>query len=222
MSETIRLESRKLNIWKRDFLVYKYLWPAIEKTVKQILDDIEQSEPVVLDVGCGNKPYIDLFGNCKYIGVDRNCEGATPDVIGTADSIPFDDCFADIVFSTQVIEHVPDHHAMLKECYRVLKPGGIIILTGPFCWPLHEEPYDFYRFSKYGFNTIFSKAGFTEIQITPDSGDWAQIFQSINLNLPVKRVMIPFVGMFNVIGVILDKLDYSNKSPLNYIVTAKK
>jgi hypothetical protein len=46
----------------------------------------------------------------------------------------------------------------------------------PFYWPLHEIPYDFYRFSKYGFENLLKKAGFQEIAIIANGGTWAQIF----------------------------------------------
>jgi SAM-dependent methyltransferase len=217
-----RLKTRKLAIWSRSFLTHKFLWNTIEKTVAQTITSTQVSKPIVIDVGCGNKPYLDLFVGCEYVGVDRSYDDAEPDMIGDAASIPLDDCYADIVFSTQVIEHVPDHQAMLDECYRILKPSGTIILTGPFYWPLHEEPNDFFRFSKHGFEKIFIKSGFQSIDVVPDSGDWIQILQSVNLKLPNGKLMLPAFVLFNLIGLILDKLDHSNKSPLNYIITAKK
>ena len=70
-----------------------------------------------------------------------------------------DDRF-DIVFCTQVIEHVPDPAALVAETHRVLRPGGWLVLTGPFWWPHHEEPHDFHRFTRYGFaNPWLSLAG---------------------------------------------------------------
>jgi SAM-dependent methyltransferase len=221
MIHTNRVKNRQKWIWSKSFITDKYLWEGIEQAVAHVLLDYEITKPNVVDVGCGEKPYRDLFNECVYIGIDRSYEGADPDIIGDATSIPLSDCFADIIFTTQVIEHVSNHKAMLRECYRLLKPGGTIILTGPFYWPLHEEPYDFYRFSKYGFNSVFDEAGFCDIEVTADSGDWAQIFQSINLKLHGK-IMLPFIIIFNILGVIFDRFDHSENSPINYIVVAKK
>lgn len=81
---------------------------------------------------------------------------------------------------------------MISESYRVLKPGAFFLLTGPFYWPLHEEPYDFFRFTKYGFESMLSEAGYNHVRSRPPGGDWAQIFLSINLKL--KTIVGPFEG----------------------------
>ena len=57
---------------------------------------------------------------------------------------------------------------MVRECSRVLRPNGFLILSGPFFWPLHEEPYDFFRFTKYGFEQLLRSAEFLEWQIVED------------------------------------------------------
>ncbi|MEI9956305.1 MAG: class I SAM-dependent methyltransferase [Ferruginibacter sp.] len=82
------------------------------------------------------------------------------DILCEANKIPLADNTFDTVFSTQTIEHVADHQGVINEAYRLLKPGGAIIVSAPLYWHLHEEPYDFFRFTKYGFEYIFNKAGF--------------------------------------------------------------
>ena len=80
---------------------------------------------------------------------------------------------------------------MINECFRVLKPGGALVLTGPFYWPIHEEPYDYYRYTRYGLEYMLQKAGFATWEIRPDGGDWAQILLSINLK--VSKVFFQYV-----------------------------
>lgn len=185
------------------------------------VSETQSSAPFVLDVGCGHKPYADLFKGCCYQGMDRDTIYASPDIIGDSLKIPVETSTVDIVFSTQVIEHVSNPQAMVQECFRILKPGGFLIMTGPLYWPLHEEPFDFYRFSKYGFENLISNAGFSEWEIRADGGDWAQIFLSITLRLK-KRCFIPLRTIFNCAGSLMDRLDHRELSPANYTILAKK
>ncbi len=219
--KNFRLSSRQLKIWRQDYLTYVYLWSNIQCAVQKILQETDNSQTFVLDVGCGHKPYIDLFEGCYYQGLDRTRDDSSPDIIGDALNIPVNTSTVDIVFSTQVIEHVSEPQTMINECYRVLKPNGFLILTGPFYWPLHEEPYDFHRFTKYGFGNLLSKAGFSTWEIKADGGDWAQIFLSINLKLNGKLIK-PLWMIFNYLGQFLDAIDHTEKSPANYTIVAKK
>lgn len=55
----------------------------------------------------------------------------------------------------EVLEHVKNPFNAIKEIQRVLKPGGIIIGSTPFVFPIHDEPHDFYRYTKYGLRNLF-------------------------------------------------------------------
>jgi SAM-dependent methyltransferase len=217
-----RLRVRKLKFWSQDYLVYKYLWRDIEIAVKLgkgFLCDASKKIKII-DVGCGNKPYRDLFYDCEYTGMDYSDQGAEPEIIGSAIEMPFDNESYDMVFSTQVIEHVIEPPKMVQECYRVLKPKGVLILTGPFYWPLHEIPNDFFRFSRYGFESLLKKAGFQGIEIIANGGTWAQIFLSISLQIP--SYLFPLRPLSNAMGIMMDKLFYNENCPSNYTIIAKK
>ena len=88
---------------------------------------------VTLDVGCGRKPYEKTFfaGAEKYVGMDYLTDRSHPDVVGSATDIPLGDASFDTVVCTEVLEHVPDPLRALREMYRVLKPGGYLILSTP-------------------------------------------------------------------------------------------
>ncbi|MFK5913743.1 MAG: class I SAM-dependent methyltransferase [Woeseiaceae bacterium] len=215
-----RLKARKTKIWHQNFLIYRYLWPNIEWAVTSVKSQLGILKPTVLDVGCGEKPYKDLFEDCEYIGLNHSDENADPDILGDATDLPVDTESIDIVFTTQVIEHVPEPQKMMNECFRVLKPGGALILSAPFYWPIHEEPYDFYRYTQYGLEYMLKTAGFKSWEIKSDGGDWAQILLSINLK--VSKVLFPLRILINCLGLLAEKISTSEKSPANYTLKAFK
>jgi len=210
----------KGKIWQQDYLHYRYLLPTMVWAIGKARSKVVAPRPKVLDIGCGNKPYKEFFTGCQYTGLDITLKGASPDIICDSMALPIKDLLSDIVFTSQVIEHVPDPVSMVRECFRILKPGGVLILTGPFYWPLHEEPYDFFRFTKYGLENLMRGSGFTDYEIRPDGGDWAQIFLSINLK--ISKFLVPLRIVFNLLGLTLNYLFYSEKSPANYTLIATK
>jgi SAM-dependent methyltransferase len=120
----------------------------------------------LLDYGCGSKPYRHLFDHIsQYIGVDIENEGhdhSKEEIDFFYDGIilPFRDEEFDCIFSTEVLEHVPNIHASLLEINRVLKIDGSLLLTVPFVYPEHEIPNDFRRYTVYGIKQILKESGF--------------------------------------------------------------
>lgn len=209
-----------------------------------IKNDIEfainaYSNGKVLDIGCGNKPYSIFFTNksTEYIGCDisQSSENIV-DFICPANSLCFNDSSFDTVFSTQVMEHVADYPGMLAESFRVLKKGGYGIFTIPFAWELHEEPYDFFRFSKHGLKDIFEMSGFEIVQIKSNGGKWAAILQLLlNVLFSTRRyntfrskliklifVRFRFIILYNKFSIWLDKRFFDDILTLNYIIIVKK
>jgi 2-polyprenyl-3-methyl-5-hydroxy-6-metoxy-1,4-benzoquinol methylase len=92
------------------------------------------------------------------------------DFICLATELPFKDASYDTVLVTQVIEHVADHQALLREAFRVLRRDGVLILSGPMYWPLHLEPNDFFGFTEHGLRFLMKRSGFAEIAIINDGG----------------------------------------------------
>jgi len=119
---------------------------------------------VVLDLGCGNQPYrlwLDDLGG-RVVAVD-----AAPDLAvsarGMAACIPLRSQCVDTVLATEVLEHVEDPDTTVREMFRVLRPGGLALVTIPFMYPTHEAPYDFRRFTYLGLEATCEDAGF-EVQ----------------------------------------------------------
>jgi SAM-dependent methyltransferase len=125
---------------------------------------------------------------------------------------------------------------MMKEIYRVLKPGGHIILTVPFAWELHEEPYDFFRYTKHGLQQLFEQTGFAVDQIKPNGGKWAAVYQ-LRTNMlyhsfkkktfwnKLKKLLfieLRLTQLRNHFAIWLDKKYRDEVFTLNYIVVAHK
>lgn len=221
MKKITRLQERKNTILSRSYLVYRAFWPVLIDGIQTVISDCRaDAPPFLIDVGCGNKPYADLFKDTSYIGLNYSFEGASPDIVCDAQQLPIKSNCADIVFCTQVIEHVRYPEKLVSEAFRILKPHGVLLLTGPFYWPLHEEPYDFYRFTRYGFQHLLISAGFEVISIRGDAGAVTQAAVAIIEALP--RWLVFLIPIINVVTPLLQSFSKNEKSTLNYIVIAKK
>ena len=128
-----------------------------------------------LDVGCGLRPYEPYFPTGLYVGVDIEVSGRipamkAPDYYYDGRLLPFPDDSFEGVISTQVLEHVRDPLGLLAEMYRVIKPQGSLIISLPFVWQEHEEPYDFFRFTRFGITELLEQAGFKVDSMITDAG----------------------------------------------------
>jgi len=203
---------------------------------KQLLDYAERYlSGNLLDIGCGTKPYKDMLSPFveEHVGVDHEetlHDKSNVDLFGTAYEIPSDNESFDSAICTAVLEHLEEPEQALRECYRVLKPGGTAIYSVPFIWHLHEEPRDFYRYTKYGLKYLFEKAGFEVLQITPLSGFWVTFGQLFVYNIyrfhrgPLRYIpVIPALGLvIQGVSYILDRIDKSEQWTWMYMVVARK
>jgi SAM-dependent methyltransferase len=94
------------------------------------------------------------------------------DVFGTALALPFADGTFDTVVSFETLEHVTDSTTMIAELRRVVKPGGAVIISVPFLWGEHCQPYDYFRFTTFGLRHLFESAGLRVVHQARVGGFW--------------------------------------------------
>jgi SAM-dependent methyltransferase len=119
----------------------------------------------LLDFGCGGAPYRPLFTKCDaYHGADIT-PGSDIDYViqkdGTLDEL--DDVF-DAVLSSQVLEHVTQPDQYLRECHRVLKPGGRMLVSTHGMFVEHACPHDYTRWTGTGIKALLEDSGFDVVQ----------------------------------------------------------
>lgn len=169
---------------------------------------------VVYDLGCGERPfesYILQYAD-SYVGVDWGSSQHESKADITADlneSVPVDDQVADTVISISVLEHLHSPLAMLKEAHRILRPGGTLLLQVPFMWHIHEEPHDYYRYTRHGLEHVLGQAGFREIGIHATSGFWSTFFIKLNYQL-IRLIRGPWL-IKGLTGAILYPFFYLNQ-----------
>lgn len=127
-----------------------------------------EPDMLVLDAGAGRGPYRELFDHARYEAADFAQLGTKYtelDYVCDLTAIPVEDARFDRVLCNQVLEHVDDPRAVLRELHRVLKPGGKILCSCPLFYPEHQKPYDYFRYTKYGLRTLFEFASFEAVQV---------------------------------------------------------
>jgi ubiquinone/menaquinone biosynthesis C-methylase UbiE len=159
------------------------------------------------------------------------------DILCTATDIPESSSTYDVVICTQVIEHIFDHAQVFKEAYRLLKPGGLFIVSSNLIWELHEVPNDFYRFTRYGLEELLTRSGFSICEWRSNGGKFAVLGQLIlhicspihnpasnwikrKLYTIVRRCLLQFVN--RLFPLLDDRYKDDSKFTINYIFIGKK
>lgn len=171
------------------YLVLSFLSSRVKGFSSRLIE--KQEGLKVLDVGCGLKPYRSYFGKIDdYVGIDKSWIAERTkalDVRASAESIPFKSNLFNIVLCTQVLEHVAFPEQTLKEMYRVLKPGGWLILSTHGIWVEGHEIVDLWRWTSEGLQKMLSLAEF-EVEEVYSMNSLISLFQFILLYIPSSRV----------------------------------
>lgn len=186
------------------------------KSIKELGKEIKGE---TLDVGCGTKPYEKYFKCSQYVGLEIettiNREQKSADYFYDGKKFPFGNAEFDSIVTNQVLEHVFNPDEFLSEINRVLKINGKLLLTVPFVWDEHEQPYDYARYSSFGLKSLLEKHGFEIIKHHKSVNDFGVIFQLVNAYLykitnriPLFRQLstITLSAIINFLGIIISSI----------------
>lgn len=184
-------------IWDSYHYVSVLTRKAYEGTIPGLLSPGKKYR--ILDYGCGARPYEYLFDGhiAEYIGVDVGDNPRADFLINPSDKLKFDDNSFDFVLSSQVLEHVKDVDQYMGECLRVLKPGGILLLSTHGTWQFHASPYDYNRWTCMGLAYLLERTGFEVVEYKPILGQLA-VTSQLRLSF-----FDSFANMIGVLGRIL-------------------
>lgn len=224
-------------------------WLNQYKIIRQlILDSLNESKLYakgrMLDVGCGTKPYKEVFSDVvkEYIGIDypssisANKEPKNVEVYSILPHLSFKNESFDTVLATEVLEHVAEPDAAFLEINRVLKKQGVLILTAPQSWAIHEAPNDYYRYTRYGLSYLARRNGFEITYVKPHGGFYSLIGQRFSghifYSLAIKNEKLRSLALRALAHVMcmivqfifsnIDKLNEKKEDTIGNIMVARK
>jgi SAM-dependent methyltransferase len=210
---------------------YYYLI-QLRKQLERVIALYVRNSPhqLLADYGCGNKPYEPLFTPFveQYIGLDLAYNTKADVVVDPAGIIDMPAESVGFVLSTQVLEHVEDPKAYLKEAHRILEKEGKLILSTHGYWMFHPDPTDFWRWTSTGLKKIVTEAGFEVVYFEGILGRSAmglQLFQDgLLFKLPkplrflLSLILQPLIIFFDKIITAKSR----NEDACTFVLVAKK
>lgn len=222
----------RVSYWDHNWLILKQNNAGVRR-------HLDQMRGVVYDLGCGIRPYeADIRRLAtSYVGVDwsNTLHDLRADVVADLNHwLPVPDAVADTVVSFQVLEHLSEPQVMLNEAYRILVTGGTIVLTVPFQWSVHEAPYDYFRYTRFGLQHLFAKAGFTDVVVEEANAFWSMWLLKLNyqtvrlvrgpapVRFLVRLALLPLWLADQLLAPVLDRLWPAPNETAGYVVVARK
>jgi SAM-dependent methyltransferase len=158
--------------WLRRYV--QHFEASIEDAVLAFSESLKPDSRV-LDAGAGEGNYKAHFAKHRYCGLDLGIgdtawDYSRLDVLGDLAHLPFEDGVFDACLNVVTLEHVREPAQVVCELARVLRPGGRLLLIAPHEWEEHQQPHDYYRYTRYGLEYLLERAGFSEISIQPVGG----------------------------------------------------
>jgi SAM-dependent methyltransferase len=204
---------------------------AIEYAVKSFAASLPAGARV-LDAGAGEGNYRAYFTAQRYTGLDLGVGDAAwdysgLDVVGNLDALPFASGAFDASLNVVTLEHVREPGRVLAEIARSLAPGGKFLLIAPHEWEEHQQPHDYYRYTRYGLDYLLRQAGFDALEIRPVGGFFRLLSRRLlNALQFFPGPLMPLAAIFfappALVLPLLDPLDRRQNFTLGYICSARK
>lgn len=203
----------------------------LKRSLQKALKKYAQGK--LIDIGAGRLTYKDILKKYCQEYQSLDFKKTHPDLTYIEDikNLSLENDSFDTIFCSQVLEHVPEPSRAISELKRILKKNGYLILTTPFLGYLHNEPYDFQRFTKYALEYFLQKENL-KIVILESSGGffsflgyvWSTFILSIFYKIPFLWIIIFYLNyILAEILIFLDKITKNSKIfPLNYLIVAQK
>lgn len=198
----------------------------------EALEAITQNKPkqLLVDFGCGDMPYKTVIEPmvAKYIGVDLDINPLAEHHIDFDSKTTLPDNFCDIILSNQVLEHVDSPSGYLQEAFRVLKPGGRMIITTHGYWYYHPTPNDYWRWTSAGLRKTIEKEDFkieSFFGIMGLAASGIQLFQDAIINKLPKFLIPPVALVSQSLIMLFDKIhnqEQRNRDASLYVVVVTK
>jgi SAM-dependent methyltransferase len=195
----------------------------------------------IIDIGAGEQKYRSDFAHCEYVSNDLcigdigwNYRGI--DIVSSAYDIPVEASSFDAVLCIQVLEHLDAPDRAFQEFGRVLKQRGRVYVSAPLLAGEHQQPHDFFRYTRYGYAALGGRHGFRLISASPHGGSiiavetlaWAAFWEM----LPIPRQSLPRYAVYLLlyplklvtgsVSLLLDMLDRKKSMTINYDVVFEK
>lgn len=207
------------------------------KELEIILKDFKDKKISVLDAGAG-----DCFAKRFFVGVNHkytamDLVGDDLDVIGDVQNTPFKENTFDMVLSLEVLEYVPSPQKMFMEFFRVLRNGGVLLLSAPLLSAGFHN--DLHRFTYPALKAMLEIAGFKVKKISPMGGYFRMLGWQISklsyfIKKPKNKMFWPFYYLIKIpVGLIfsiiiplfffhIDWIDKEKNATCGYVVVAIK
>jgi len=195
----------------------------------------------IIDVGAGEQKYRSDFAHCEYVSNDL-CIGDTDwnyhgiDIVSSAYDIPVAAGSFDAVLCIQVLEHLDAPDRAFREFCRVLKQRGRVYVSAPLLAGEHQQPHDFFRYTRYGYAALGDRHGFRLISASPHGGSviametlaWAAFWDMLPIprqsvaRYAVYLLLYPIKLATGAVSLLLDMLDRKKSMTINYDVVFEK
>jgi SAM-dependent methyltransferase len=208
---------------------------AIEAAVEEFAIRLDPGVRL-LDAGAGECQYRRWFLRQRYTAVDlavgdASWKYADLDVVCDLTALPFADGCFDAVINIVTLEHLPEPAAALSEIARMLRPNGKLLLVVPFEWEVHQEPIDYFRFTRYGLDYLLRGAGFDQIGIRPVGGYFRLLSRRLFSGIQFFTggwlwILFPFavavLGPLALIAPLFEPIDRKKAFTSGYIALARR